>query len=61
MNLETEVPEILFQGMKEFIESNPSWDQCSLTSSALTSFLVQNGSQDMELREMFLTNLFPLK
>jgi len=59
VSLEAEVPEILFKEMKEFIASNPSWDECRLISSALTSFLVQNGCENRELKEKFITYLFP--
>ncbi len=42
MSLGTEVPEILFQEMREFILSNTTWDQSSLLSSALTKSLERN-------------------
>ena len=27
VSLEAEIPEVLYKGLKEFIVSNPSWDQ----------------------------------
>ena len=42
VSLETEIPEVLYKGMKEFIGNNPNWDQYRLMSSALASFLFQN-------------------
>ena len=41
--LEAEVPEILFEGMKDYLSSHPNWDQSSLIVSAIAEFLFQNG------------------
>lgn len=41
--LEAEVPEILFDGMKDYLSSHPNWDQSSLIVSAIAEFLFQNG------------------
>ena len=46
VSLEAEVPEALFQGMREFIRQHPHWDQYSVITSALAGFLFQNGSPD---------------
>ena len=43
VSLEAEIPEVLYRGMKEFIYSHPSWDQCAVMTSALANFLFQNG------------------
>ena len=58
MNLEIEVSEHLYTEMKCFLGSNPNWDQYSLMSSALASFLFQNGSEDSAVRERYLSDLF---
>ena len=58
VSLEAEVPEVLFKEMKEFLGSNPSWDQYSLLSSALASFLFQNGCRDIAVAERYLNDLF---
>ena len=58
MNLEIEVSEHLYAEMKGFLGSNPNWDQYSLMSSALASFLFQNGSEDSAVRERYLSDLF---
>ena len=58
MNLEIEVSEHLYTEMKGFLGSNPNWDQYSLMSSALASFLFQNGSEDSAVRERYLSDLF---
>nr|MCH9713034.1 DUF2811 domain-containing protein [Cyanobacteriota bacterium] len=41
ISLEAEVPEVLFDGMRLFIETHPQWDQYRLITSALASFLFQ--------------------
>ena len=58
VNLETEIPEVLYSGMKKFIEENPNWNQYRLMSSAIASFLFQNGSGDRAVTERYLNDLF---
>ena len=58
VSLETELPEVLFSEMKEFLVGNPDWDQYSLISSALANFLFQNGCEDRAVRERYLSDLF---
>jgi hypothetical protein len=58
VTLEAEVPEVLFVGMREFISQHPHWDQYSLISSALASFLFQNGCEDHQVTQHYLDGLF---
>ena len=58
VSLETEIPEALYHGMKEFISSNPKWDQYKLMSSAVANFLFQNGCEDRAVTERYLNDLF---
>ena len=58
VSLEAEVPELLFEGMRAFIEANPRWDQYSLVTSALASFLFQNGCTDHCVTQHYLDSLF---
>ena len=58
VSLEAEVPELLFEGMRAFIEANPRWDQYSLVTSALASFLFQNGCTDRCVTQHYLDSLF---
>ena len=58
VSLEAEIPEILYQGMKAFIGSNPAWDQYQVMSSALAQFLFQNGCSDRAVTERYLDDLF---
>ena len=60
VSIEAEIPEELYKGMKEFIYSNPQWDQYNLMSSALANFLFQNGSEDRAVTEKYLNDLFTL-
>ena len=58
VSLETELSETLYNTMKDFVLSNPTWDQYKLINSALATFLVQNGCNDDAVSEMYLNQLF---
>ncbi len=58
VSLETEIPEDLYIGMKDFIGTNPTWDQYRVLSSALANFLFQNGCDDRAVTECYLNDLF---
>ncbi|MEB3322449.1 MAG: DUF2811 domain-containing protein [Synechococcaceae cyanobacterium] len=58
VSLEAEVPEVLFDGMREFISSHPHWDQYRVITSALAGFLFQNGCCDRSVTEHYLDGLF---
>lgn len=58
VSLEAEVPELLFEGMRAYIEANPRWDQYSLVTTALASFLFQNGCADRCVVQHYLDGLF---
>tara|TARA_B100001250_G_C19534320_1_gene671847 strand:- start:361 stop:627 length:267 start_codon:yes stop_codon:yes gene_type:complete len=60
ISLETEMPEPLYTGMKDFIRKNPNWDQYKLMSSALANFLFQNGCEDRVVTEKYLDDIFNL-
>ena len=57
ISLETEIPEVLYHGLKEFIGANPEWDQYEIMSSALANFLYQNGCSDRAVTEKYLNDL----
>jgi fermentation-respiration switch protein FrsA (DUF1100 family) len=44
--------------MREFLAAHPQWDQMELISSALASFLFQNGCNDRQVSEHYLDGLF---
>ena len=58
ISLETELSETLYKTMKDFVLSNPTWDQYKLINSALATFLVQNGCTDNSVSEIYLNQLF---
>ena len=58
VSLETEIPEVLYRGMKDFIGEHPHWDQYRVMSSALAHFLFQNGCDDRAVTERYLNDLF---
>ena len=58
VSLEAEIPEVLYQGLKAFIGSNPAWDQYQVMSSALAQFLFQNGCSERAVTERYLDDLF---
>ena len=60
ISIETEIPEVLYKGMKEFVGSNPQWDQYRVMSSALANFLFQSGCEDRAVTERYLNDLFKL-
>ena len=53
MSLETEIPEVLFKEMKDFIHSSSDFDRRTFINSALTDFLLQNGCQVQHLKESY--------
>ena len=58
VSLETELSETLYNTMKDFVLSNPTWDQYKLINSALATFLIQNGCTDNSVSEIYLNTLF---
>ena len=60
ISLETEIPEVLYNELKEFICANPKWDQYEIMSSALANFLYQNGCVDRAVTEKYLNDLFTI-
>ena len=58
VSLETELSETLYNTMKDFVLSNPTWDQYKLINSALATFLIQNGCTDNSVSEIYLNQLF---
>lgn len=58
ISLEAEVPDVLFEGMREFLDNHPQWDQYRLISSALASFLFQNNCSDPAVTQHYLNGLF---
>jgi hypothetical protein len=58
VSLEAEVPELLFAGMHQFLDTHPDWNQYSVITSALATFLFQNGCKDPWVNQQYLNGLF---
>ena len=54
MSLETEIPELLYTEMKDFIDSSSDFDRRGFINSALTEFLIQNGCQVKHVKDSYL-------
>lgn len=59
VSLETEMPEVLFDGMCRFLQQHPDWDQYQLITAALAFFLYQNGCDHSCVSQHYLDGLFP--
>ena len=59
VSLETEMPEVLFDGMRRFLQHHPDWDQYQLITAALAFFLFQNGSDHSCVSQHYLDGIFP--
>ena len=58
ISLEAEVPELLYDGMRQYLSNHPEWDQYRLVTSALANFLFQNGCNDQCVTQHYLNGLF---
>jgi hypothetical protein len=54
VTMEAEVPEGLHDGLQTFLQRRPDWDTSFLLTSALASFLVQNGWSDPFVAGLYL-------
>ena len=61
VELETEIPEPLFEGIETFIKQNPSWNKYEIMNSALANFLFQNGCDERAVTEKYLDDIFSLQ
>ena len=53
-----EFPEDLYEAMRNFVRSHPSWDQYRLMQVALAGFLFQQGSRERAVARHYLDGLF---
>ncbi len=58
VSIENQMPEDLFDAMREFIGSHPQWDQYRLMQAALAGFLFQHGSSNRAVARHYLDGLF---
>ena len=52
------MPELLYDGMRQYLSNHPEWDQYRLVTSALANFLFQNGCADQCVTQHYLNGLF---
>ncbi len=53
-----ELPEDLYDAMREFVRTHPQWDQYRLIQASLAGFLFQHGSTDRAVSRHYLDGLF---
>ncbi|MDM7953057.1 MAG: DUF2811 domain-containing protein [Cyanobium sp. CZS 25K] len=58
VSIENQMPEDLFEAMREFIRVHPQWDQYRLMQAALAGFLFQHASHDRAVARHYLDGLF---
>ncbi|MFM9048365.1 MAG: DUF2811 domain-containing protein [Cyanobium sp.] len=58
VSVENQMPEDLFEAMREFIRLHPQWDQYRLMQAALAGFLFQHGATDRAVARHYLDGLF---
>lgn len=58
VSIENQMPEDLFDAMREFIRLHPHWDQYRLMQAALAGFLFQHGVKDRAVARHYLDGLF---
>jgi hypothetical protein len=58
VSIENQMPEDLFDAMREFIRLHPQWDQYRLMQAALAGFLFQHGATDRSVARHYLNGLF---
>lgn len=58
--LESEVADVVFSALQRFLATHPDWNQHRFTTSALATFLFQNGCTDACVQQHYLNALFML-
>ncbi len=53
-----ELPEDLYDAMRDFVRTHPQWDQYRLMQASLAGFLFQHGSTDRAVSRHYLNGLF---
>ena len=58
VSIVNELPEDLYDAMREFVRTHPQWDQYRLIQASLAGFLFQHGSTDRAVSRHYLDGLF---
>lgn len=56
--LEAEIPQVLFDGMRQFLSAHPEWTSHRVATSALATFLFQNGYSNACVNQHYISGLF---
>ncbi|MDV3349936.1 DUF2811 domain-containing protein [Leptolyngbyaceae cyanobacterium CCMR0082] len=52
------IPEALHTSVTQYIEAHPAWSQERVMQAALSLFLLQNGTNQAQVSEVYLDSLF---
>ncbi|NEZ63022.1 DUF2811 domain-containing protein [Leptolyngbyaceae cyanobacterium CCMR0082] len=55
---EIEIPESLYSSITEYIEAHKGWSQERVMQAALSLFLLQNGTNQPQVNNLYLDSLF---
>ncbi|MGB3135753.1 MAG: DUF2811 domain-containing protein [Nodosilinea sp.] len=58
ISLNVEVPEELFEAIRDYVEIHPTWSQHRVFCAALSLFLMQNGISDRRINRLYLDTVF---
>jgi hypothetical protein len=58
VSVENQLPQDLYDAMRDFVRRHPQWDQYRLMQAALAGFLFQHGCQDRAVVRHYLDGLF---
>ncbi|OUL36176.1 hypothetical protein BV372_08185 [Nostoc sp. T09] len=54
----TEIPEVLHDCLKDYLEQHPDWDENRVLTAAVSLFLLQNADGDRRVAQVYLETLF---
>jgi hypothetical protein len=58
IDLQAEIPEVLYNALQAYLESNPGWSQARVFSAATALFLMQNGASNRSINRTYIDALF---
>lgn len=54
----TEIPETLYECLKDYLQQHPDWDENRVLTAAVSLFLLQNADGDRRVAQVYLETLF---
>ncbi|MBD0266906.1 DUF2811 domain-containing protein [Pseudanabaena sp. FACHB-2040] len=58
VSLLAEIPEELHEALQNYLDTHPAWSQHRVFCAALSLFLMQNGTRDRSVNQIYLDALF---